>query len=123
MFADVLVNLVKVAAVFGLLFVTLKLLNTWQRQRGGVRSSGRRQRDALVEKLDETRVGRNASVVTLKVGETVLLVGVTEQHVEHLADVTDSVDLTRLEIEDDGEGPTPFEHALALLRQRTGQQP
>jgi flagellar biogenesis protein FliO len=117
MFLQLIFSLLKVAAVFGLLALTLGLVGKWHRQRGGVRSSAKGN-PTSVEKLDELRVGRNGSVVTLRVGETVLLLGVTEQSIAHLADVTDEIDLTSTaEIGDLG-SPTPFETALALLRDR-----
>ncbi len=120
MLGGVIVNLVKVAAVFALLFVTLRMLGTWNRGRGGVRTSAR-AKAPLIEKIDELRVGRGGSVVTLRVGDTVLLLGVTEQHVQQIADVTASVDLTEMDAGPrSGAGPSPFEHALALLRDRVG---
>lgn len=121
MAADLLLSLAKVAAVFGLLFITLRLLGTWHRQRGTARPSGR-PKAPLVEKIDEMRVGRGGSVVAVRVGETVLLLGVTEQRIDHLADVTESIDLTSVDEDDEPDrdtGPSPLDHALALLRQRT----
>jgi len=94
---ELLVTLVKVVAVFGLLYLTLRLLTRTR----GLRADGLRRGRAApgVEVIEKIRVGRTSSVVTMRVGERTLLLGVTETQITNLADITD--DLAAMEIADD----------------------
>jgi flagellar biogenesis protein FliO len=108
-------SLLKVAAVLGALILCLRLLARHQRGRTGVRSSGRTTAAPLIEVVDQSRLGRTANVVAVRVGERVLLLGVTEAGIETLADVSDDIDLTV----DDPDEPPPgsvLDHAVDLLR-------
>lgn len=115
---DLLSSLIKVAVVFGLLFVTLKVLA--KQQGRGRRAGGRATRPtaALVEVLDQSRLGRSASVVTVRVGERAFLLGVTDEHVSSLAELTDDLDLTEPE-DDDVERHSVLDHAVDLLKSGT----
>jgi len=113
----VISSLLKVVAVLALLVITLRVIAKYQGARSGGRGVGRAAPPAIIEVLDQSRLGRSGSVVALRVGERVLLLGTTEGSVEMLADVTDDIDLT---VEDDQENgfaePSVLEHAVDLLR-------
>lgn len=84
--------LIKVALVFGLLFVTLKIVARVNRKSmGGAgraalngmgRSSGK-----TVEVVGRSVLGRNASVVVVRVGTSCLALGVSENAVNLLSEV------------------------------------
>lgn len=116
---ELLIALVKVAAVLVLLVGALKLLSRYQRGGGGGggRSGGRamRARTSVLEIVDQTRLGRTSSVVAVRAGQRVMVLGVTESGIEHLADITDDIDLA--EDDDDVDEPgSVLDHALDLLR-------
>ena len=114
--SELLIALVKVAAVLVLLIGALRLLGRYQRGGGG-RSSGRalRTRPSVLEIVDQTRLGRTSSVVAVRAGERVMVLGVTESGIEHLADITDDIDLEQDEVETEEPGSV-LDHALDLLR-------
>ncbi len=85
---DLFETLVRVAVVFGLLFVTLRLLSRTRGLRVDARKAGVR---APLEVVDKVRVGRTSSVVTMRVGDRTLLLGVTDHQLTTLADVTDDL--------------------------------
>ena len=112
---DVVSSLLKVLVVFGLLVVTLRVLAKRQRGGGAAQKGGRRAPGPIVELLDQSRVGRSANVVAIKVGERVLLLGVTESEISTLADVSEDIDLT---VDEDPDEPTGsvLDHAVDILR-------
>ena len=114
---ELLIALVKVAAVLVLLIGALKLLGRYQRGAGSGRSGGRaiKARSSVLEIVDQTRLGRTSSVVAVRAGERVMVLGVTESGIEHLADITDDIDLGDDEDEDDAPASV-LDHALDLLR-------
>lgn len=114
---ELLIALVKVAAVLVLLIGALKLLGRYQRGGGSGRSGGRaiKARTSVLEIVDQTRLGRTSSVVAVRAGERVMVLGVTESGIEHLADITDDIDLG--DDEDEIDAPASvLDHALDLLR-------
>lgn len=117
---DVLVSLFKVVAVFGLLLMTLRLLGRSKGLRGGSRTAAAMPG---LEILDKTRLGRTSAVVTVRIGERALLLGVTETQITTLADVTDDVPPPEPEPEVDlagGERTSVIDHALEVLRAGVG---
>lgn len=116
---DLLSSLIKVALVFGLLFLTMKGLARHQRRsgRGRLRAAGHHT-TALVEVLDQSRLGRASSVAAVRVGNRAFLLGITEEQVANLAELTDDVDLTEPD-DDDGDRQSVFDHAVDLLRSGT----
>lgn len=109
-------SLLKVAAVLALLILVLRMLSRHQRGRGGSRmGAGRAVQAPMIEVMEQSRLGRTANVVAVRVGERVLLLGVTESGVQHLADVTDDIDLT-IDDTDEPTGPSVLDHAVDLLR-------
>ena len=88
---SVIGTLVKVAATFGLLFLTLKLVARFYGTNRTVRTrSGTPARP--VEVVGRTTIGRNASVAVVRMGERCFALGVTEQKVNLLTEV--EIDLT-----------------------------
>ena len=85
---------------------------------GGGSSSGRsiRPRTSVLEVVDQTRLGRTNSVVALRAGDRVMVLGVTDSGIEHLADITDDIDLDGGGDVDDDEPGSVLDHALDLLR-------
>lgn len=122
---ELLLTLVKIAAVFGLLFVTLRLLT---RSRGLRLDGGRNAKSPQLEVTDKARVGRTSSIVTVRVGDRTLLLGVTEQHISTLADVSDDLANAALFGDVGGPGDEPgrpgdaterisvVDHAIDLIR-------
>ena len=111
---EVLVALLKVGAVLILLIGALRLLGKYQRGGG---STGRtmRARTSVLEVVDQTRLGRTSSVVALRAGDRVMVLGVTDNGIEHLADISDDVDIDDDEADSDEPGSV-LDHALDLLR-------
>jgi flagellar biogenesis protein FliO len=115
---DILTSLLKVAVVFGLLFITLRALSRYQRGQGGRRSSGPVVTGPLVEIVDERRVGRNANLATVKVGDRILLIGLTDTNINTLADVSNDIDLT-VEVPEDSDQAAQssvLDHAMDILK-------
>ena len=90
--------LIKVAVVFALLWVTLKLVARVHRNSGGTgitvrkpasAGGGRVTRPAhrLVEIMGRSQLGRNTSIVLVRVGDSCLALGVSEQQVNLLYEV------------------------------------
>ncbi|MEM7285201.1 MAG: flagellar biosynthetic protein FliO [Actinomycetota bacterium] len=111
---EVLVALLKVAIVLVLLIGALRLLGRFQRGGGG---GGRalRARTSVLEVVDQTRLGRTSSVVALRAGDRVMVLGVSDGGIEHLADISEDIDLAEDELEGD-EPNSVLDHALDLLR-------
>lgn len=109
---ELLTSLLKVVAVLALLILALRMVS--RQQRGRSRAGGRTTPSALIEVLDQSRIGRSSNVVAVRVGERVLLLGVTESSIENLADVTEDIDLT--EDESVSEDLSVLDHAVDLLR-------
>ena len=88
---DVVGSIVKVAATFGLLFVTLRVVGRLNGTRP--RAGGRANRQHRpVELVARSSLGRSASVAVVRLGERCFALGVTEQHINLLAVV--DVDLS-----------------------------
>ncbi len=119
----VLSSLLKVAAVLALLVLSLRLLGRYQGTRGPQRGL-RGRPESLIEILEQSRLGRNAGLAAVRVGDRVLLLGTTESSIETLADVTDNIDLTvDDDEEDDPVDQSVLHHAVDLLRSGNFQQP
>jgi flagellar biogenesis protein FliO len=119
---DLFETLVRIAVVFGLLFVTLRLLSRTRGLRVDARRAGVR---APLEIVDKVRVGRTSSVVTMRVGDRTLLLGVTEHQLTTLADVTDDLAGMEPAVEDAADADVDvtdrtsvMDHALEVMRAR-----
>ncbi|MFN3218129.1 MAG: flagellar biosynthetic protein FliO [Acidimicrobiales bacterium] len=118
-------TLVRIAVVFGLLFLTLRLLSRTRGLRVDARRAGVR---APLEIVDKVRVGRTSSVVTMRVGDRTLLLGVTEHQLTTLADVTDDLAAMEPAAEDDADidvtdRTSVMDHALEVMRARFEHKP
>lgn len=71
--------LVKVAVVFGLLFITLRVVGKLHLG-GGTKISARKD-GAVVQVLGRQSLGRNADVTVVAFGDRTLVLGVTEHNV------------------------------------------
>ena len=111
---EVLVTLLKVGVVLALLIGSLRLLGRYQRG-GGSGGRALRSRPSVLEVVDQTRLGRTSSVVALRAGDRVMVLGISDGGIEHLADITDDIDLAEDEVEADESGSV-LDHALDLLR-------
>lgn len=123
---DLFETLVRIAVVFGLLFVTLRLLSRTRGMRVDARRTGAR---APIEIVDKVRVGRASSVVTMRVGDRTLVLGVTEHQLTTLADVTDDIAAMALAGDEDADTAVDvtdratdrtsvMDHALEVMRSR-----
>jgi flagellar biogenesis protein FliO len=86
--------LARVVVVLGLLWVVLRLLPRFVGQRAGSGSRNRsrsrnKQTERTIEILDRQTLTKTASVFVLRIGSTVHAVGVTEQHVDRLVEISD----------------------------------
>ena len=122
---DLFETLVRIAVVFGLLFVTLRLLSRTRGLRVDARRAGVR---APLEIVDKVRVGRTSSVVTMRVGDRTLLLGVTEHQLTTLADVTDDLAGMEPAVEDAADvdvtdRTSVMDHALEVMRSRFEPKP
>ncbi len=122
---DLLSSLIKLVAVFVLLALTLHALARYQRRQPAGRAAARRAPSALVEVVDQTRLGRSASLVAVRAGSRTLLLGLTEQRVELLSDLSADIEGTAGDHDDaDPEPPSPQERqgvldrALEILEER-----
>lgn len=85
--------LLKVAVVFGLLFITLRVVGKLHSGGGGGRMSLRKD-GAVVQVLGRQSLGRNADVTVVAFGDRTLVLGVTEHNVNvvtELAPQTDTI--------------------------------
>jgi flagellar biogenesis protein FliO len=84
---DVVGSIIKVVATFGLLFVTLRVVGRLNgvRPRPSGGKGGRAQRP--VELVGRSSLGRSASVAVVRLGERCFALGVTEQHINLIAEV------------------------------------
>ncbi len=113
---EVLVALLKVAGVLVLLVGALRLLARHQRSGGGGAGRSLRGRPSVLEIVDQTRLGRSNSVVAVRAGDRVMVLGVSESGgIEHLADISDAIELDVDEPEA-GESTSVLDHALDILR-------
>lgn len=121
---DLFETIVRIAVVFGLLFVTLRLLSRTRGLRVDARKVGVR---APLEVMDKVRVGRTSSVVTMRVGDRTLLLGVTDHQLTTLADVTDDLaaideiaadDASALSDAEVTDRTSVMDHALEVMRDR-----
>lgn len=89
---DLIFAIGRVALVLGLLVLTLRLVGRSRglRAAGSARSGGRGS--GAVEILDQTRVGRTASIVTLRLGDRGVAIAVTDQQVTVIGDIDLTVD-------------------------------
>ena len=110
-------SLLKVVAVLALLVISLRVLARYQGGRGKGRMGLRGRPDTVIEVLEQSRLGRSASLAAVRVGDRVLLLGMTENRVETLADVTNDIDLTIPdEPGEDAGDQSMLDHAIELLR-------
>jgi len=116
---EILSSLLKVGAVFALLYLTLRVLAKHQGRsgRGGVRRDkrGRNEAAPLVQVLDQSSVGRSANIVAVRVGERVLLLGVTDSDITTLADVSGDIEFAGDDPLEPGQDGV-LDHALDILR-------
>lgn len=90
--AELFGTLIKVLIVFGLLFGTLRVLARYQGGGRPVRVSGGGRRSAgaqqsVIEVVEQVRVGRAASVITVRLGDRHVALAITDQSVTNLGDV------------------------------------
>lgn len=78
--------LIKVAFVFGLLFVTLRVVGKLYNG-GGARIMGGRHDGAVIQVIGRQTIGRNADVTVVTLGERTLVLGVTEHNVSMVAEL------------------------------------
>ena len=83
-------TLVKVAITFGLLFLTLRLVGRLHGPSAKVSTPGGAR---PVETVARSALGRNASVVVVRLGERCFALGVTEQQVNLLTEVDVDLEL------------------------------
>ncbi len=78
--------LIKVGFVFGLLFVTLRVVG--KLHTGGSKlSGGGRHEGAVIQVIGRQSIGRNADVTVVTLGERTLVLGVTEHNVSMVAEL------------------------------------
>ena len=117
--------LVKVGLVFGLLFVTLRVVGKLHMGGGGARL-GARKDGAVVQVLGRQSLGRNADVTVVALGDRTLVLGVTEHNVsvvtelEHEPVVTEIVSQPALPARTQASASVPtWRDLLESLRERT----
>lgn len=115
---DVLGSILKVLATFGLLFVTLRLVGRFNGSRP--RAAGKGDRSSRpVELVGRSSLGRSSSVALVRLGSRCFALGVTEQHINLIAEVDIDLD----EPEPAGtQAPDPrssWREVLETLRDRT----
>ncbi len=119
---DLVSSLLKIVVVFALLALTLRGLARYQRGRPGRRSGTRGTPPALIEVLDQSRLGRSANLVAVRVGPRVLLLGLTDSRIEMLADIGDDLVVEPPDPPDpDQDRTTVLDHALEILGSRVGR--
>ena len=90
--------LIKVAFVFGLLFVTLRVVGKLYNG-GGAKIMGGRHDGAVIQVIGRQSIGRNADVTVVTLGDRTLVLGVTEHNVSMVAELDPEEMLTREVIE------------------------
>lgn len=90
--------LIKVAFVFGLLFVTLRLVGKLY-SGGGAKIMGGRHEGAVIQVIGRQSIGRNADVTVVTLGDRTLVLGVTEHNVSMVAELDPEEMVTREVIE------------------------
>ncbi|MDP1793339.1 MAG: flagellar biosynthetic protein FliO [Acidimicrobiales bacterium] len=86
--------LIKVAFVFGLLFVTLRVVGKLYNG-GGAKIMGGRHEGAVIQVIGRQSIGRNADVTVVTLGERTLVLGVTEHNVSMVAELDPEEMVTR----------------------------
>lgn len=76
--------LIKMVLVFGLLFVTLRVVG--KLHNSGAKISGRHD-GAVIQVIGRQSIGRNADVTVVSLGERTLVLGVTEHNVSMVAEL------------------------------------
>jgi len=110
--------LFKVVVVFGLLFVTLRVLGRVYGKKGG-RSNAP---GASVEVLSRSSLGRNSSVVIVRIADRRLALGVTDQSVQVLTEVA-PVEVVDVTSDNDSGDDSEFSTALPARTQETADRP
>lgn len=90
--------LIKVGLVFGLLFVTLRVVGKLHNS-GAKISGGGRHDGAVIQVIGRQSIGRNADVTVVSLGERTLVLGVTEHNVSMVAELDPEDMVTREVIE------------------------
>jgi flagellar biogenesis protein FliO len=126
-------TLLRVAIVFVLLAATMKVMARVTGRRGAPRRAGRtvgmRRRSASrpIEIVDRQALNRSASIAIVDVDGRRLALGITDQNVRLLADLSvasgdEPVDIDLRDVPDPGAEPAPSLRALAdTLRERPGR--
>ena len=109
--------LFKVVVVFGLLFVTLRVLGRVYGKKGSSHTPG-----ASVEVLSRSSLGRNSSVVIVRIADRRLALGVTDQSVQVLTEVA-PVEVVDVHSDDDASDTQTFSTALPARTQGTADRP
>jgi flagellar biogenesis protein FliO len=117
---DVIVSLLKVGAVLGLLVFTLRMIGRSRGLRAAGSGRSLNTGAGAVEVLDQARIGRTASIVTLRLGDKGVAIALTDQQIT----VIGEIDLTVAEPSDEpANHPTPsaavWRQGLDVLRERT----
>ena len=73
--------IIKIGFVFGLLFVTLKVVGKVYGQGRSLGGGGAKQSNVAVQVIGRQAVGRNADVTVVTLGDRTLVLGVTEHNV------------------------------------------
>lgn len=89
--------LIKVGFVFGLLFVTLRVVG--KLHNSGAKITGGRHDGAVIQVIGRQSIGRNADVTVVSLGERTLVLGVTEHNVSMVAEL-DPEDMVTREVID-----------------------
>lgn len=89
--------LIKVGFVFGLLFVTLRVVG--KLHNSGAKITGGRHDGAVIQVIGRQSIGRNADVTVVSLGERTLVLGVTEHNVSMVAELDPEDMVTREVIE------------------------
>jgi flagellar protein FliO/FliZ len=84
--------LIKVGFVFGLLFVTLRVVG--KLHNSGAKLGGRHE-GAVIQVIGRQSIGRNADVTVVTLGDRTLVLGVTEHNVSMVAELEPEEMVTR----------------------------
>ena len=105
--------LIKVGLVFGLLFVTLKVVG--KMHSGGSKLSGRHE-GAVIQVIGRQSIGRNADVTVVTLGDRTLVLGVTEHNVSMVAELDPEEMETREVIDLPSVAPTAIAAATTATK-------